>query len=581
VNPELVTMLFLSLLASSLAVEGVSIMRIRESSPNNNAVVLSGQEQLSGQAFEQDMIVGYKKYQYVVYYNVNRHVCISRRKLPNGPWQEVILPYRETEDDAHRVISLGICHNDGTIHLAFDHHNDDLHYTRSLIGLASDPENAKWDASSFEATTSQLEAGVTVRDVTYPRFVTKPDGNLIFECRYKLSGNGDSYIREYDGTAHKWLLIGRYVQGMDTNPDTCAYINRFDYDTKGRIHVSWCWRDDPNAQSNHDLFYGYSDDHGRTWKDTKGTAVATTDRINPTDSRAAGKCMRQGIASLKVATISKNRGYINQESQSSDSKGRVHVLNSYIPDGGGTDTNWESSRKKARLHHRFRAPDGSWRVSQVKSAGTAVHSYCRAQVVCDALDNAFVIANGAEIYAATSAKDYTDWDLVSDTDKGRFCSEPQVDHPYLLSDGVLSFVYLGRDHKIIVIDYLADNPKTLTGAGLAAETIGGTTIWKGTFDTLYGEQYKLHLNLDKPAEVYVDGKLIIQKVTEGMEEISADVPLIASHTHDIVVKARSTADVEEYLLWSSERTQKGRIPRTSLGASNVVSNGRLPKAPIR
>jgi hypothetical protein len=419
--------------------------------------------------------------------------------------------------------------------------------------------------------TSQLEPGVTVRDVTYPRFVNKPDGNLIFECRYKLSGDGDSYIREYDGAAHRWSLVGRYVQGMDTNPDTCAYINRFDYDANGRIHVSWCWRDDTNGQSNHDLFYGYSDDHGRTWKDTKGTTVATTEKINPTDSRVAGKCMRQGIASLKVATIAKNRGYINQESQSSDPKGRVHVLNSYIPDGGGTDTNWESSRKKARLHHRFRASDGTWHVNQVKSAGVAVHSYCRAQVICDALSNAFVIANGAEIYAATGAKDYTDWDLVSDTDKGRFCSEPQIDHPYLLSDGVLSFVYLGRDHKVIVIDYLVDNPKTLTGSGLAAHTVGDTTTWKGTFDTLYGEQYKLHLNIDKPVQVYVDGQLIISKVTEGIEEISADVPLLASHTHDIVVTAKSTADVEEYLLWSSARTPKGRIPRTSLDASNVAS----------
>jgi hypothetical protein len=368
---------------------------------------------------------------------------------------------------------------------------------------------------------------------------------------------------------------------MDTNPDTCAYVNRFDYDVQNRIHVSWCWRDDTNGQSNHDLFYGYSDDNGRTWKDTSGATVATTDAINPTDSRAVGKCLRQGIASLKIATIGKNRGYMNQESQSSDSKGRVHVLNSYIPDGGGTDTNWDSSRKQARLHHRFRASDGTWHVNQVRSAGATVNSYCRSQVICDARDNAFVIANGAEIYAATASKDYSDWDLVSATDRGRFCSEPQIDHPYLLSDGVLSFVYVGRDHKVVVIDYLADNPKTLVGTGLAAEMEGDITTWKGTVETIYGEQYTLHVNCDRPVEVYVDRKLIINKVGDGVEEeISAQVPLIASHRHEIVVKAKSDAHVEEYLTWSSPRTPKGRIPKTSLDGSKVVPNGHLAKTPI-
>jgi hypothetical protein len=37
--------------------------------------------------------------------------------------------------------------------------------------------------------------------------------------------------------------------------------------------------------------------------------------------------------------------HINQETQATDSKGRVHIVNSYMEDG--TDTNWASSRRKA------------------------------------------------------------------------------------------------------------------------------------------------------------------------------------------------------------------------------------------
>lgn len=589
-----VAVICLSLQFSVRASDNVHLAKVGESSPNSNAVLLSGQEQLSGQAFQQDALLSCKGYQYTVYYNHTRNVCIARRKLPLGEWHEVVLPHQNTADDAHNVISMGICTSDGTIHLAYDHHNTTLQYCRSIPGLASDPENMKWSAASFGATTSQLVTGVTVPDVTYPRFISKPDGNLLFECRYKLSGDGDSYLREYDGETHQWTLLGRYVQGMDANPNACAYINRMDYDCLGRLHVSWCWRDDYNGMSNHDIFYAYSEDHGRSWKDTHRQTVAETEVINFTDSRSSGECLRQGISSLQIASIAYNRGYINQESQTSDKQGRVHILNSYIPDDAGTDANWSSSRLKARLHHRFRDVNGVWKVNQVKKQGTAVYSYCRSQIIADAFDNAFVIANGAEIYTATSANDYSDWELASEIDKNRFCSEPQIDHPRLLNDGVLSFVYLGRDKKIVVIDYLTDNPKQPSGSGLLATyysdpafqskissgenvslsvssipTNTQSVAWSGTLETSYGESYMLYLNTDAPAEIYVDGALLLQKTAPGQEEITANIPLIASHKHAITVKAMATAQSSLNLLWSSARTLKAPIPLTAFYAENI------------
>jgi hypothetical protein len=563
----------------------IKAFRINETNPSTTAYVLTQQEQLSGQAFQQDALVTYNGFQYTVYYNSTRNVCISRRKLPFGEWKEVIIPFRNTEDDAHDVISMGICKNDGTIHLAYDHHNTTLQYCRSAIGLANDT-SMSWNISNFGPNTSQMVAYVTVPDVTYPRFINKPDGDLLFECRYKLSGDGDSYLREYSGAKHTWTLIGRYVQGMDSNPNACAYINRMDYDVFGRLHVSWCWRDNYDGQSNHDIFYGYSEDNGRTWKDNTGKTIATTEKINPTDSRVSGSCMRQGIGSLKIETIPYNKGYINQETQTCDGKGRVHIVNSYMNEG--TDSNWASSRKKAVLHHRYRDSTGVWHHNLIKRNGVNVNSYCRVQVITGANDDAFVIANGAEIYAATSASGYTDWNLLSDTDAGRFCSEPQIDQ-MAIKKGVLSFVYLGRDKKITVIDYLLDNPSKPYGKGLNAQYYSNydftelinssndatfdktipenakSVRWSGYFETILGEKYTLTLNTSAASTVYVNGEKVLETgdvSTPG--SFTFNYKPVCSHMNNIVIEAKADKDSKISLDWSSERTTKEPVPAVNL-----------------
>lgn len=564
-------------------------LRAGESYPSLNAYVMASQEQLSGQAFQQDAILTHMGYQYTVYYNATRNVCIARRKLPLGAWKEVALAWRNAEDDSHNVISMGICKRDGSIHLAYDHHNDDLHYARSLRGSANNPDSMEWTPESFSATAGIMD--VAVPDVTYPRFVSKPDGNLLFECRYKLSGDGDSYLREYDGDTRTWKLVGRYVQGMDANPNACAYINRIDYDRSGRLHVSWCWRDDFNGMSNHDLYYGYSDDHGRTWKDKAGLQVAQTDSIGWTDSRATGACMNQSKTTLKLKDIPYNKGYINQESQATDSRGQVHILNSYI-EGSETDASWASSRAKAVLHHHYVDQSGTLHHSLVKNGESSVNSYCRSQIVLDAFDNAYVVANGAEIYTATAAAAYTDWRLLTDHDKGRFCSEPQVDRA-LIKEGILSFVYLGRDKKITVIDYLLNNPHTPQGTGLTAEYFAGDNFtsplgsavvgavsaegvpseaksirWSGAFETSFGEEYTLYVSASEAITVEVDGKTaLLAKKSSGVQEYAFGFDAIPSHRHNITVELRRTAGQPlspVALSWSSGSAPKAEIPLSAL-----------------
>lgn len=577
----------LSGLSNSLNADSIDFIRIGETNPSVSAYVFGTGEQLSGQQFQTDGIKTYKGYQYTVYYNQTRNVCIARRKLPVGNWQEVALPYQNAVDDAHNVISMGICEKDGSIHLAYDHHNSDLHYCYSIAGSANDPDDMPWEASSFCATTDIMDKAVP--NVTYPRFISKPDGNLLFECRFRWSGFGDSYLREYDGETKKWTLIGRYVQGEDVTPDACAYINGMTYDYLGRLHVTWCWRDDFGGGTNHDFYYAYSEDDGRTWKDTFGEQKAITENMEPVESHTTGTCMGQTKKSFMIEEIPYNKGYINQETQAVDSKGRIHAVNSFIP-GDETDSNWASSRKKAKLHHRFRDLNGTWKMVQVKKNGEAVNSFTRVNLSFDAFDNAFVVANGAEVYVATAANGYEDWNILSDIDKGRFLSEPLVDRSLLLDEGVLSFVYLGADNKITVVDYLLDNPNTLSGTGLKAEYFanGGFTSpvsaetaatistaslpqnarsvrWSGAFETSYAETYTFYLNTNTATTVYVDGtKVLLTRKTEDSKEYAFTFAPIASHKHNLIIESEATAANQLSLSWACPKVAKEIVPAEAL-----------------
>ncbi len=573
---------------ASLSVQSATPKAIKVSVtyPNVSAYVMGTGEQLSGQQFQTDGIITYKGYQYTVYYNKTRNVCIARRKMPVGVWQEVVLSYKNSVDDAHNVITIGISPNDGRIHLAYDHHNDDLHYCYSIAGSANNPDEMPWQTSSFSATTNIMDKAVP--NVTYPRFIAKPDGNLLFECRFRWSGYGDSYLREYNADTQKWSLIGRYVQGEDVTPDACAYINGMTYDKFGKLHVTWCWRDDYGGGSNHDFYYAYSADHGRTWKDTFGDTKASSDVMDPVEDKVTRNALGQTKKTYQIEAIPYNRGYINQETQDVDSRGRIHAVNSHIPDGQADDSNWANSRTKSRLYHRFRKEDGTWVKRLVTVNGVSVNSIRRVNLAIDSYDNAYIVANGYGVLMASPDDDYAVWTLLSEDGKTGFYSEPLTDRPLLRENGVLSFVYLSADGKITVFDYLTKNPNTPIGTGLKAQYYSNENFtgliseeivpkpdqsavpagtksirWSGAFETIEGEKYSLYLNTSARTDIYVNDKLqkIITK-TDTSQEYVIDFSLIASHKNNIVIESVSATPIT--LSWSSASTPKQIIPSTSL-----------------
>jgi BNR repeat-containing family member len=397
---------------------------------------------LNGESFQQDGIVSYGGYQYAAFWNTSRHVVLGRRILPTGAWSTLELAdYTLSADDAHNTISIGICPGDGTLHLSFDHHGNNLHYRKSVAGFVTNPATAIWAASSFSTVTSALAGTTTVALVTYPRFVTEPGGNkMLFEARIGASGSGDEYLWEYDGTAHAWTALGMFVNG--TVDSINAYPHGLSYTQGGtRLHMSWCWRETPDASTNHDLYYINSDDHGRTWKNNAGTTVATTGSTYVTKSSLG----------IKVWTVNQNRGLINQEHMAVDSTGRVHVLLSHMPDAQADDAIFDSARTKSQFFHYWRSTNGTWtRVVM----GLPVVANFRGKLAIASSNNLYAILPDLRIAAAMAASNFAIWTVLDSSDAGRFFSDPLIDTARLSSEDKLTIFYpLKSSPNISILDY--------------------------------------------------------------------------------------------------------------------------------
>jgi len=367
---------------------------------------------LNCESFQQDGIVSFNGYQYTAFWNTNKHVVMCRRKLPNGEWAKFEFnDHNLTAVDAHNTISIGICPEDGTIHLAFDHHGNDLYYRVSVEGLATNPEDITWAASSFGSVKSNLVDNSKITLVTYPRFITSPSKKMLFEYRYGTSGSGDQYLLEYDGKTHKWISLGKYIDGISQNNN--AYAHGITYDKTGRLHETWCWRETPDASTNHDILYIYSDDNGRTWKNNEGITVSVT----------GSTFINSNTQGIKVWTIGQNRGLINQEAQAVDSKGQVHVLLSHMPDSQADITNFTNARTKSVYFHYWRDTKGIWHKTMM---GFPVVENFRGKLAFSESDNLYAILPNLRIAAASVATEWYDWKIVYN-DESRFFSDPLID----------------------------------------------------------------------------------------------------------------------------------------------------------
>ena len=383
---------------------------------------------------QRDQLVSYKGWQYATFYQqmtgpTVRHLAIARRRLPAGVWESFDFgDYVQSTNDDHNGIALGICPNDGTIHLSFDHHVSPLHYRRSQTNVANNPSQYVWSASLFGAIGGNAPPNAGSQ-VTYPKFVSTPDGNLLFEFRDGGSGNGDDILYKYSGGSNSWIRMGMFINGK-VRPCN-AYPNGFQFDNNGRLHATWGWRETPDGTTEHDLMYAYSPDTGATWYTTGGLVAATTGVTFMTET---------STPSTLVWPIPQNDGLWDSEGLGIDRNNCIHTLIAHDTLGG------------SKLFHYYRDNLGSWHCTY-----TGITHVDQVQRVVFDMDNNAYVALGRGPIAAASAPNWTDWKIIDSTESGRFLYCALVDGVLARDSCILSVLNQGttgpNSKRMYVLNY--------------------------------------------------------------------------------------------------------------------------------
>ncbi|KAI3324666.1 hypothetical protein HD806DRAFT_51635 [Xylariaceae sp. AK1471] len=416
---------------------------------------------INGYAFQQDAIHSFNGWQYACFYaslpsaKEPLFVHLSRRKLPDGPWQILIFEdYAQTVDDGHNTVQLGICPGDGTIHLSYDHHCDVLRYRHSRVGVATSPETVNWGPELFTPTLSSLpglstpEVTELLSYITYPRFVPRGQ-DLLFTFRTGKAGLGDDHLCVYTASSSdtgtgrdlgSYTFLGTHLKGVSNNP----YIHGLDVSPDGkRLIMTWVYRefvyyegwDDPqdtkhktqagpnSAANNRDICYAWSEDGGVRWRSntSQGDVIADLD---------AGESILPTSPGIVAFAIPKGSGLINQEAQAVDSEGGVHVLNRDSVDGG-----------VQKWKHYYLDPCNGWTQRALPHVD-GVYGGKRGQLaVSRDGDLYFVLPHHADpvltILRASKESQYAEYELVWQGE-GFLPTEPLVDKARLHHDNVLS-----------------------------------------------------------------------------------------------------------------------------------------------
>jgi len=375
----------------------------------------------NGRSHQQDGITSHAGYQYATYFNSDRLLEVARRKLPNGEWERAVLPNHKYDGtNSHKTTQMGISHKDGRIHLMFDMHASRLNYRVSEPGVASNPGAHKWSAALFGGTKHGLRKGRTTDKFTYPRFFNHPDGTLQIWYRRGGSGNGDGMMTTWNEGASSWTTPvevikkeGKFPGGSSTRS---PYTNGQFYDSGGTLHVTWTFRETGDGKSNHDLYYAYSEDRGRTWKNNAGRTVAT----------AGSNPIHIGTPGIRVVEIPLGRENANGMTMYVDDQRRVHTVQRHnsikgVPGGMG-------------YYHHWRDANGTWHSRAMGFDGG------RGKIVADRNGDAMFVYKGGFIATATARSAYSDWRMVLKPDRN-YLTEPIYDLPRWRAENVLS-VYI-------------------------------------------------------------------------------------------------------------------------------------------
>ena len=204
--------------------------------------------------FRKNSVVSHKQYQYAAYYDASGKVVLAKRTHGADKWELQKTALAGNIRDAHNSISI-MTDGDGYLHVAWDHHNNPLNYTKSKA------------PGSLDLLEPQQMTGNNETKLTYPEFFRLANGDLLFLYRDGSSGNGNLILNRYNTRSKTWVRINSNL--LDGEGERNAYWQAC-VDDRGTFHISWVWRETPDVASNHDLCYAKSEDGGKTWMQSDG-----------------------------------------------------------------------------------------------------------------------------------------------------------------------------------------------------------------------------------------------------------------------------------------------------------------------
>lgn len=261
-------------------------------------VKLDTQWDYNGSPYIQDNIITHGDYQYMCFWAEGGVSVIMQRSIYGGEWIVHNKPLADTVPaDGHNVLSMVVT-KAGYIIITGNMHNNSCR-----CSISSKPHDiTDWKDIDYTSSAS----------VTYPRFVSYPDGTTQAFWREGSSGSGSYYSSIFDDETLTFLekkeIIGEAVS-VTSNP----YEQRPVVDDDGYLHLCWGYRTSAgNAASNFGLYYAKSKDKGLTWTNS----MSDTNYALPlTDAN-----------SEKIYDAASNSGYCNQNGACTDLNNYYHTV---------------------------------------------------------------------------------------------------------------------------------------------------------------------------------------------------------------------------------------------------------------
>lgn len=203
----------------------------------------------SGQRVWFDFI-SQEDYQLVAYFDASRQMSIAVRQtgdVNGGPWIYHKLP-SFLGWDAHNSITAAF-DDKGYIHIVGNLHSNPLVYFRSTSPY--DPRTLK--------QVDVMVSKKTEQQMTYPKFFKGFNNELFFKYRLGSSNKGKWYYISWNSNNSKWSNIheNSVLDGEDLRS---VYPLGPVFGPDGYAHITFVWRENPIASSNHDLSYAKSKD---------------------------------------------------------------------------------------------------------------------------------------------------------------------------------------------------------------------------------------------------------------------------------------------------------------------------------